>query len=232
MPPKNTNYARQGPRQAARKSPPKVMTWSKALPILVVAVVFDAVRIFFSFFWFFGPALLGAYCTTKVGGIAVIGSALAATCVAGAAVGGTAVSAFTTPFGVVMAMMTGFTGFLVLGFWIVTTNPQIFKANATGSLWFVGGFATSQIPFIGSIPAFSLVLWKLYRTQIRVEKAALKAYEAEQALEKKRMVAGQLAERARIQQIEAQEAANEASYLEQEGNEDQYGIPQESKKAA
>ena len=182
------------PQKRNRRGPPPVMTWGKASPVIIAAGLSDLIGIFFEFFWFFGPALAAAYCSATVSDVAIVGGLLATGCVAAATVGGAAVSAFTTPFGVIMAMAVAFIGFLIVGLWVVKTNVRIFKANAAGSLWFMGGFGVSMMPLIGIVPAFSLVLLKLYRTQIRVEKAAYVKWEKENA-------AAQLQER---QQQEAQ----------------------------
>lgn len=200
-----------------KNEPPKVMTWGKALPVFATAVMFDLVRIFFEQFWFFGPALAGLYCTAKGGGGAIVTTV----CGAGAAAVGTVAFGLLESFGVIMAMAAGFVSFLTLGLWILMTNARILKANATGSLWFVGGFGVSIIPIIGTIPIFSIVLWRLYRTQIKVEKAALKKFEKGQASEQLQIQRQQTMQRAQIQ------AAHEAQFMEQEAvNDAMYGQAQ------
>ena len=149
------------PQRRNNAGPPPVMTWPKASLVLVIAGIFDALRIFFEMFWFFGPAL----------------AAVATNAAAG---GGTFGKAAAVMFGVIMAMAVGFAGFLVIGLLIIMTNQRLFKVSATGSLWFVGGFGLSEIPFLGTIPAFSIVPWKLYKTQIRIEEEQLKKYLEEQ----------------------------------------------------
>lgn len=163
-----------------KSSPPKVMTWKKASLVLAVAVIFDSLRFLFEQFWFFGPALAGVYCVDKTSGVigTVMGSVV---CGAGASVVGYFGAPAIIAFGVVMAMAVGFMGFLVLGLMILMTNASIFKVNAAGSLWFIGGFGASIIPFVGTIPTFSIVLWRLYKTQIKKDKEVLKKYKAEQA---------------------------------------------------
>ena len=185
------------PQRKNNSEPPPAMTWGRALPVVIAAGLFDLIGIFFEFFWFFGPALAAAYCSATVSDVAIVGGLLATGCAATATVGGAAVSAFTTPFGVIMAMAVAFIGFLAVGLWVVKTNARIFKANAAGTMWFVGGFGVSLTPLIGVIPAFSLTLWKLYRTQIRVEKAAYAKWKKEQA-------ATQLQERRRQEAAQAQ----------------------------
>ena len=53
------------------------MTWGKALPLLIVAGIFDVIRIFFEWFVFFGPALGAVACTAGVN--SVVGTTVAAT---------------------------------------------------------------------------------------------------------------------------------------------------------
>jgi hypothetical protein len=166
------------PQRRNLPKPPKVMTWAKALPVLVVCVIFDAVRLMFESFWFFGPALAGLYCTAKVSG--VVGTTVGAfVCGAGA----TAVGYFGAPaiaaFGVVMAMAVGLLGWLTVGLITIITNARIFKENAGNALWFVASLLISEIPIIGSLPGLTGATVKMYSTQIKKDKENLKKYEKE-----------------------------------------------------
>ena len=163
------------------------MTWAKAAPILVVAGIFDLVRGFFELFWLFGPALLGVGCTAGVN--SALGTTLAETtgklvaggCAIVAGAAGYFGSEVFIGFGDIMAMAVGLAGFLTLGLLLLTSkDTRIFQVNATGSWWFIGSFGVGEIPFIGALPTFFIVLFRLYRTQIRIEKAALKKWEKEQ----------------------------------------------------
>ncbi|MFA5996303.1 MAG: hypothetical protein WC790_01085 [Candidatus Paceibacterota bacterium] len=211
------------PQNRNNTKPPEAMTWSKAAPMIVVAGVFDLVRIFFEMFWFFGPALVAVYCSMSVGDwVGSLWGLTEAACTTAAGIAGFYGAAITIPFGTTMAMATGLFGYLTLGLWILMKNPRIFIANASGSLWLAGSFGVSVVPLIGAIPAFSLVLWRLYRTQIHVEKAALKKWEKEHASEKLQERQKQTAEFMRMQQ----EAAHAAEY-EQDDE-----IPEEVRSAA
>jgi hypothetical protein len=99
------------------------------------------------------------------------------------AIAGTAgffLSETTVSFGAIMSDVVGFAGFLTLGLLILMTNRRIFVVNPSGSLEFLASFGMCEIPFIGTIPAFSIMLFFLYRKQIKVEKTALKKWENEQ----------------------------------------------------
>lgn len=158
--------------------PPEVTTMRQALPILAVCVVFDALRGMFEWFVFFGPALAALYCTIKLGG--TLGTTASGfICTTAAGIAGVFGAEFTAPFGIVMAMAVGFAGWLAIGLYLVKNNPRIFKENA---LWFGGSLILSEIPFVGSLPAFTLIVWKMYRTQIRVETAQFKKWEEENAV--------------------------------------------------
>lgn len=169
-------------------SPPPVMTWKRALPVLVVAGIFDILRAMFQMFWFFGPALGAAFCTVAAadtvakytGGLGGAGTTALLCSVTTGAIG-FAGAAPLAAFGIIMSMALGLIGFLILGAWISLTNRRLFTAQATGAVWFMGSFALSELPFIGSLPAFTITLAKLYRTQIMVEKAAFKKYQEENA---------------------------------------------------
>lgn len=214
------------PRKSSNSRPPPAMTRSQAMPVIIVAALFDVVRAFFALFLFFGPALAGLYCTAKAsaaistitGGVFATKTA-AAVCSAAVIAGGTAISAITTPLGLLMADVVGFAGFLVLGLWIFITNARIFK---NGSLWFVSAFGVSVIPFIGSLPVFSLVLWRLYGAQIQTEAAALKKYEASQRAEQLQLRNRQIAESMQVRALQLQDAEQAQEAEEDAESEEEY----------
>lgn len=210
-------------------TPPKAMTWGKATPVFIVALMFDLMRMFFLMFWFFGPTLAALYCTNKAGElVGSLGGLTGAACTGVAGVAGFGASAITVPFGTVMAMVVGFLGFLSLGLWILMTNARIFKTIASGGLWFGGSFLISEIPILGSIvPAFSIAIFKLYGTQIRIEHAALKKWERGQAEKQQREKDYQIAyltqvRAAQIAQANQQAANDEAYESAQAANDERY----------
>ena len=159
------------------------MTLKGALPILVAAGIFDLARLFFTMFWFFGPALAAIYCTyTASGWVGSLWGLTAAVCVGVAVKAGALVSAVTIPFSVVMADAMALFGFLVLALWILLRNARLLKIVASGMLYLGASFGVGAIPLVGGlIPAFTLTLWKLYRRQIKLEKAAYAKWEKENA---------------------------------------------------
>jgi hypothetical protein len=201
--------------------PPPVMTWRKALPVLAVALVSDLLRLFFHMFWFFGPALFAIYCThTASGWVSSLAGLTAFACSLGAVAAGSALVAVTAPIGVIMATAVGFIAFLVLGFWIVSSNMRLFKTAATAPAYFVGAFAFGEIPFLGALPVFTFVIWKLYKTQIQVEQLALETWEKEHAAEQQRIRQQQISQLMQVRAYEAaqaqgQQAANDAIYAQQ-----------------
>lgn len=199
------------------------------MPVLIVAGIFDAVRLMFEMFWFFGPALTALYCTAKasdvVGGL---GGLTEFVCSAGATAAGVAGAPAIEAFGVVMAMATGFMGWLVIGGWVVMTNSRIFKENASNAVWFGASLLISEVPIIGSLPAISVAVWRLYHTQIKKDEAALQKYEADQAAEQLKM---QRQQAAQLMQAQQAQAANDEMYNQtQAANDEQYA--QEMPKAA
>jgi len=200
------------------------MTWSKAGMLIAMAVILDLIRGFFQFFWFFGPALAAVVCTAKASGalatwtLGLLGTKTAALVCGGAAtaVGAAAIEA-TAPIGVIMADAVGLISFLALGTWIIMANARIFKTVVTGPFYFVSAFAIGEIPFLGAFPVFTVVIWRLYRTQIRVEKEALVKWEKEHAAQLQQEREQQAAEYTQIQQtLAGQQAANDEAYEEQE----------------
>ena len=158
------------PQKRNNTPPPEVMTWGKATPALVISGIFDALRLMFVGFIFFGPAMAGLYCDYKVSDL--MGTAFGLTtagCAAGAATLGFFGAQAFMAFGMVMAMAVGFAGWLAVGIWLMITNARIFKENA---LWFVGSLLFSEVPFIGAIPAITVSVWKMHSNQIKIEKEA------------------------------------------------------------
>ena len=246
------------PPSRNNETPPPVMTWPKAMPTLVVAGIFDLLRMFFDMFWFFGPFLAAVAANAAVGG-GVTGA------VVGGGVGlfaGTLGAPAIEAFGVVMAMAVGLAGWMAIGLILALKNRRIFEANSGNTIWFVAGLMVSEIPLIGALPGLTGSMYRMYHAQIQHDKAALQAYEAGQAakqLSQSRQQAAALMqmqeqeqEQAQLAQAE-QETANDTAYAEQERAADEeaaempadilpsppvkpreplVGVPQYTKKAA
>lgn len=209
------------PPKSSSSEPPKVMTWPKAAPILILGLVFDAFRLFCEFFWLLGPALASVFCTIGINNaigttlVSIAGAVVAGACtglVASLAVAGS-FAGMIEILSVVMAMSVGFAGWLVIGGLLTATNARIFKENV---VWFVASLAISEVPFVGAIPALTLTLWKMYSNQIKIEKAAYKKWEGEQAAALREQQAQQAARIAQIQEAQRmrlmqQEAATETA---------------------
>ncbi len=179
--------------QDSRSSPPPQMTWTKAMPVMAVALIFDALRLMAEFLWLLGPALGAAVCTAYVSdkiGTTVGGAA----CAAGASVVGFYGSPAFSALGVVMAMAIGLLGWLTIGLWVLVTNSRLLSENA-GTLWFGGSLLVSEVPFLGAIPALTGTLWRLYSAQIKSDKEKIEKYAATEAVrrpsihERERLVA-------------------------------------------
>lgn len=231
--------------QKRNEPEPEVMTRGKSMPVIIAAGIFDAARLFFTFFWFLGPALAALYCTAKTSAslsawmLGIAGTKTAAVlCSLGAGAVGAAGSEITIPFGIIMADSVGLVGFLALGLWIVMTNMRLLKAVKNAPLQFAAAFAVGEIPLIGSFPVFSFTLWRLYSAQIRVETAAHEKWEKEQAdaqLRERNQQAARLAQiqMARVADAE-QQAANDEEYA-QAANDEKYDaeeIPERVPRAA
>lgn len=195
------------------------MSWGRAVPILLICAVFDALRFICEQFWFFGPAIATAYCTTK--GI-ILGTACTTTVAAIGFFG----SAAITAFGVIMAMAVGLFGWMTIGLALIMTNARIFKENASGALHFALGLLVSEIPIIGTLPAFTISVARMYHTQIKKEKEDLKQYEEERAAE---LQANERRERQIMQMRATQQAQLEATIEEQALQEE---IPEEVRETA
>lgn len=224
MPPKRNNLALP-PR-------PPVMSWGRTALVLVIAILFDLLRAFFELFWFMGPALAGFLCTLGVNdalgtNIAGIGGKLVATgCAVGAGVLGTIGIEVTTVFGTVMAMAVGLLGWLVVLFILVIINARIFKTLATSWIWSAFGLAGSILPIVGAVPFITLSVIRLYYAQIKHDHAALKEWQKRTADIQMKIVRAEQAFRYQEQQV-VEAAAEEAATHDEE-----YGIPEEARRAA
>lgn len=200
---------------------PEAMTWGKGVPVIVIAVVFDALRIFFEMFWIFGPALAVAYCTAE--GSAVLSSATfgvleTKTAAAACSLAGGAAGYFASPalilFGNVMAIAIGLFGWLTIGLVLIITNARIFTEHASHKLWLVASLLISEIPIIGSLPAFTVTIVKMYHAQIKNDKETLEKAAGngnDSKLQERRQQSTELKQlqRAQLQQPEQRNAMNE-----------------------
>ena len=213
------------PRAARSEKPPEPMTWGRALPVLLVAALFDAIRFVFEWFWLFGPTLFGAAIAATAGG-GWIGTGLGAT-----AAGASAYFAdgLFEMMGLILAMIAGLAGWLVIFLLLALLNHRIFKHNSI--LVTILGLIVSETPFVGSIPSITLAMWRMYHVQIREERAAMKRWEKENAaaVAKQRqeqvarqarqaaMQAAQVQESRLAQMAETQQAAEDDAYIPDEG---------------
>ncbi|MFZ2167766.1 MAG: hypothetical protein WAV50_02755 [Minisyncoccia bacterium] len=204
------------------------MTWAKAVPVLVLALVFDALRLFFEMFWFFGPAIAALYCTDAASSwVGSLWGLTAAACTTVAALAGAYASPATTAFGVVMAIAVGLIGWMTLGLILIMTNARMFKENAGNTLWFVGSLLVSETPLLGAVPALTGSLARLYSVQIKKEKAVFRAYQKEEAdrqvKERQEQAArATQARNAQIAEAQNQEISDYTQYAEEPANDEQY----------
>ena len=207
--------------------PPEAMTCMRAVPVLAVSVLFDVLRFLCGMLWFFGPVLAIAWCTDKAS--AVVGTTVGGFfCGAAGAAAGVAGSSVLGAFGAIAAAAVGLFGWMTVGLIIIRTNARIIKEHAGHSLWFASSLLVSEIPLIGSVPALTVTVAKLYRTQIRNDAEVLAAYEKEHGamhLQEERERQASLLMQARMAREEAESAELDALAASEE-------IPDEMREAA
>lgn len=213
------------------------MTWMRALPIIAVCFVFDALRFFFGLFWFFGPALAAVYCTSEVSSIlesstfGLLGAKTSAVaCSAVIGVAGYLGEPIFAAFGIIMAMVIGLFGWLTVGLALMLTNARIFKEHDNHALKLVVSLFISQVPIINSLPALTGTMVHMYHSQIKKDGESLQKYKKENAdaqLQERRQRALQLMQ-ARSAHIAESEAADTERYNEATRDEE---IPDEVRRA-
>ncbi|MDO8742276.1 MAG: hypothetical protein Q7J45_01900 [bacterium] len=211
--------------------PPEVMTWGKSSAILAVSVsaIFDTLRIACGFLWLFGPALAGIYCQQKLGG--ALGETIAtAVCATGATTLGVTASPVFMLFGTVLAIAMGIFGWLIVIAIIIFTNERLMKENFSHVFWLAGSLLVSEIPIIGSIPALTATVIKLYSDQIKRDKEMLQTYEADIVAAKQEERDQHTALLFQMQNARTQEA-QEAAY-EKQAEKEAEEIPDEMRMAA
>ncbi len=211
-------------RRNSNQSPPKTMTWAKAMPVLVVCLIFDALRFMFEQFWLFAPIFIGVGTSALIGGGAI--GHVAGTVAGGAA--GIFGAGVIEVLGIVMAMAVGFLGWMTIGLMLMITDARIFKENASNALWMLFSLGVSEVPLVGTVPVLTGTTWKMYHTQIKKETAALKQYEKEQATlrqQEQEMQAQQVMQAMQMRMTEEDQAANDE-------DDDDEEIPAEAREAA
>lgn len=169
------------PRNRVSPKPPEPMTWSKATPVLVLCIIFDALRFLFDMFWFFGPAMAALACTiagsnTTLGQIAGT-TATAAVCSVAAAAAGTFGMPAIETFGAVMAMAVGLGGWLTILLVQLLNNAGIFKENFSMILRYALSLLLSEIPFVNALPSLTIINATMFNIQIKKGNKALKEWE-------------------------------------------------------
>lgn len=165
-------------------SPPKGMTWPRATPILVICVLFDITRAFFSWFWLLGPVVAAASCASQSGAVSgVLGTDVtAALCTAAAAGAGFFLSEALFAFGTFVAMLLGLIGWMTVWLFLALSNPRIFKENAVTLIRLIATLGIMELPFVGSLPALTFNTFHLYRVQIRHDKKRLRDWQQNESL--------------------------------------------------
>jgi len=133
-------------------------------------------------------------------------------------------------FGTVLAMVVGIFGWLVVAAIVVFTNERLLSVNINNVFWLAGSLLVSEIPFIGSIPALTATVIKLYSAQIKKDKETLRAYEANAAVTEQEERDQRTALLLQMQNARAQKMS-EAAYDDM-GEGDTEEIPDKTRSAA
>lgn len=214
------------PIRANAEHPPQTMTWMRAAPVLILCVLFDALRAFFNLFWFFGPALAALYCTVEVSdAVGSLGGVVAGVCTAGAVTAGWLAFGAIEIFGVIMAMAVGLIGWLTIFFIQFINNAGIFKENFAMIIRIVLGLLLSEIPIINALPSLTVLNATMFHIQIKKGKEELKKWKEENAERQHREQQRQIAEQEQV--VQNHYAQQEAYKQAQAAHDAAHEIPEE-----
>ena len=159
-------------RKTNDSGPPKVMTWGRAAPVLVLCVIFDALRAFFSMFWFFWARIGGSILheSATSGWVGSLGGLTTAACTAGAGALGFYGFVPAATFGTVMAMAVGLLGWLTVFLIQLINNAGIFKENFAMVIRILLGLLLSEIPIINALPSLTILNATMFHIQIKERK--------------------------------------------------------------
>lgn len=216
---------------AASNTPPKVMTWAAAAPILMWALIFDGVRALFEYIGIFAPIAAGlvtnAVASSYLPSWLPFHDTLAS---ASAWLIGGATAIFASPelegFGMLMALILGFAGWMLIGIMILLTNARIFKESAMTLIVMILGAALTEVPLLDGLPLITGTLWAMYSRQISTEKKQFRRWQRQQAKRQEqqkkfmRAQAVQALAQANLEQqaVEAQEESAEQEELPAQEN--------------
>lgn len=206
------------PRRRIKEAPPTVTTWGSALPVLIVAVLFDILRAAATWLWLLAPTIAAGLCSHYTG--------FTLLCVGVSGIAGTAAAPALTMAGAAIAMVIGITGWIVVMLLMLLIAPRVL---ARGMLMMGLSFVFSELPILNSVPALTLAIWRMYHQQIKADKEAMKKYQERMAAQKAQETRERMAELARAREEEAYATAeleNEVA-LEQEEADAEQQIAQE-----
>ncbi len=190
----------------------KMPAW-KAVLFLGLAVLFDALKVFFNFLVILGPVVAGAIVNMYVGG-GVLGS------VAGWAttLGLGAVEVFTGAgiaigfLGGILAVVVGLFGWLLFMLLFAFAGINLFHHGGRRFLQILLGVGVSIIPFINVIPSFSFNIWLAVKDVRKEDKKARDEWRSTQTSARERTRQQQL-QRAALIQIQQANALEEGERL-------------------
>lgn len=203
--------------------PPKVLGRGRAYAIVVLILGLELLQLFFVFFWLTGPAMAAVGCTSITNDLvgadlsSLGGKFSALVCAAAAATAGFYLSPALVYFGSVVAMVVGFFTWMTLGLILILTDSRVFVENPRSLVWYISGLAVSLIPLANGFFELTLTAGRILRTQMKTERAKLKAWEAAHAKQLAQERATQMAAIAEAQAVaEAEEQALADESLEEE----------------
>lgn len=173
------------PRGRAQATPRKGMTWLKATIVLIVTVIFDALRFIFVMLVFTLPFIIGAVAAAYASNTSWLSWAPSWVIGLATSIGIATLEVFNpeaipaiAAFGVLMASIIGFIGFLFVLGMLLAMRVKLTPHN---QLWLGLAFVGGVTPFGNALPSLTPITLKIVRRQMRDDKKAHALYLKQQA---------------------------------------------------
>ncbi len=197
------------------QEPKPHMPLSKTVIAISLAAFFDALKFGCSIFIFLGPVLAGFAAATwvesKAGGL--LGERAADLGVAAGALVGVGTGVWGAPvymvLGIVLGMAVALFGWMFFLTWFLFSGVPLFKSSRLIAI--LAGWITSEVPFVGALPTFTVSISHIVLSARRDDKERLKKWKKQNTAQRAGLLQQEQNE-LQQRQLALAGAANDAEY--------------------